>query len=317
MKYVQDKLLFPDILWDRPLNIYKRALGKALIIAGSEGMAGAAALALEASMRSGVGIATLAYPGSLKNVYKKLMPEGMSLALPVTPSGSLSLRGKNQIVEESKNYDVIAIGPGLSRNAETIQLCWELFFEIKKPLIVDADALNALSLGSELIKERGGRAQDVLGYLKTRKEPTVITPHAGEMLRIVKAIRQKGEYLKITSDYIDKNKKEIAEYVAKKTGFIVVMKGYETVLADRTNLLFNKTGNPGMATAGSGDVLVGIISCFVAQNLNNIFEATATAIYLHGLAGDLAADKLGQRSMVASDIIKNLPQAIKKAEKEV
>lgn len=312
----QDKVIFPDILWDRPLNVYKRALGKVLIIAGSEGMAGAAALTLEAAMKSGIGLSVLAYPESLKNIYRKMIPEGMSTALPATPSGSLSFSAKDEIIEMSKDADVVAIGPGLSKNSETIQLAWELFFSIKKPMIIDADALSAISLGVSLLKERGGRSEDVISYLKSRTDMTIITPHAGEMLKIIKAIRKRGEYLKINSEYIDSHKKEIAEYVSRILGFLVIMKGQSTAIVQDKKAVINKSGNPGMATAGVGDVLVGIVSTFVAQNLENIFEATATAVYLHGLAGDLAAEDLGQRSMIASDLIKKLPAAIKDAESQ-
>jgi NAD(P)H-hydrate epimerase len=315
-KLIQDKLIFPDIIWERPLNIYKSALGKVYIIAGSEGMGGAAALCLEASMKSGAGVAVLLYPESLKGLYKKLIPEGMTIALPSTPSGSLSISAKERIIDESRNSDVIVCGPGLSKNAETIQLVWEIFFTVEKPLIMDADALNAISLGFSLIKERGGRSHDVLSYLRSRKYPTIITPHPGEMLRIVQAIRSKGEYLKIDTQYIDKNKEEIAKYVSLKLGFVVVLKGHDTVISYKDKVIINKTGNPGMATAGSGDVLAGIIGTFVAQNKNKILESVSCAVYIHGLSGDLAADKLGQRSMLASDIIKNLPNALRRVEAE-
>lgn len=315
-RLIQDKVIFPEIIWERPLNIYKSALGKVYIIAGSEGMAGAAALCLESSMRSGAGVAVLMYPESLKGIYRKLIPEGLTVALPSTPSGSLSLLARDKIIEESNNSDVVVCGPGLSRNAETIQLVWEIFFAIKKPLIMDADALNAISLGFSLIKERGGRSHDVLSYLRSREYPTIITPHPGEMLRIVKSIRSKGEYLKIDAEFIDKKKEEIAEYVSSKLGFVVVLKGHNTVVSYKNKVVINKTGNPGMASAGSGDVLSGIIGTFVAQNKSKIFEAVSTAVYIHGLSGDIAADKLGERSVLASDIIKNLPEALRNTESQ-
>ncbi|NTU69774.1 NAD(P)H-hydrate dehydratase [bacterium] len=315
-KKIQYKLIFPEIIWERPLNIYKSALGKVFILAGSEGMGGAAALTLEASMRSGAGITVLMYPECLKSLYKKLIPEGMTVALPFTPSGSVSLQAKERILDETKAADVLVCGPGLSRNAETTQLVWELFFSVEIPLILDADALNAISLGFSIIKERGGRSHDVLSYLKSRKFPTIITPHPGEMLRIVKAIRSRGEYLKITSDYIDSHKEDIARYVAEKLDFVVVLKGHETVIADKSNIIINKTGNPGMATAGSGDVLSGIIGTFVAQNKGSILKAVSTAVYIHGLAGDYAKEELGERSILASDIIKNFPKALKHVEGE-
>lgn len=315
-KLIQDKLLFPDVLWERPLNIHKRSLGKVLVIAGSRGMAGAAALTLEAAYRAGAGMVTLGFPEGLVAVYKKILPEAMTLSLPETPGGTLSAKAKDKILENVSDFDCVVIGPGLSQNAETQQLVWEIFFEIKKPIILDADGLNAISLGFKVIKG-AKKAGDIIEFLKGRKEPTVITPHAGEMLRIIKAIRGRGEYQKITSEYIDKNKAEIAGFVAEQLGFITVLKGHETVIAKNDRLVINKTGNPGMATAGAGDVLSGIIGTFVSQNLKRIFEATSTAVYIHGLAGDIASQKIGERSVIASDIIKYLPDAIKKAEKEI
>jgi len=316
MKLIQDKILFPDILWQRPLNIYKRALGNVLIIAGSKGMAGAAALTLEAAYRSGVGLATLGFPEGLTVIYKKLLPEAMTMSLPETPSGSLSIKAKDAILANINDFDCLVIGPGLSLNSETMQLVWELFFIVEKPIILDADGINTISSGFKVIKEVK-KAGDIVEFLKERKSKTIITPHAGEALKIIRAIRKKGEYHKITSDYIDKNKAEIAEFIADRLNFITVLKGNNTVIAANSKTVINKTGNPGMATAGSGDILAGTIGVFVSQNLKNIFEATATAVYLHGLAGDIAAQKIGQRSMIASDIIKYLPFAIRTAESQL
>ena len=316
MKLIQDKLLFPDVLWERPLNIYKRALGKVLVVAGSRGMAGAAALASEAAYRAGAGVVTLGYPEGLLTVYKKIMPEAMTMSLPETPSGSLSTKAKEEIIKDSDDFDVVIIGPGLSQNAETMQLVWEIFFEIKKSIILDADGLNAISLGFKVIKGVK-KANNIVEILKERKEATIITPHAGEMTRIIKAVRKRGEYKKINSEFIDKNKVEIAQFVAERLGFITVLKGNETVIAEPGRVVVNKSGNPGMATAGSGDVLAGIVGTFTSQNLSRIFEAVSTAVYLHGLAGDIASQKIGERSMVASDIIKYLPDAIRKIEKEL
>ncbi len=316
MKLIQDKIIFPDILWKRPLNIYKKALGKVFILAGSKGMAGAAALTLEAAYRTGAGVVTLGFPEGLTQIYKKILPEALTISLPETPTGTLSLKGLNKIVDQQNDFDCFVVGPGLSQNAETMQLVWELFFAIKKPLVLDADGLNAVSLGFDIIK-RKKKAKDIVEFLKRRKEKTVITPHAGEMLRIIKAIRTKNEYPKITSDFIDQNKTEIAQYVSEKLNFITILKGHETVISELGRVVINKSGNPGMATAGSGDVLAGVVGTFVSQNLKRIFEATATAVYLHSLAGDIASQKIGQRAMIASDIIKYLPRAIQRAEKEI
>lgn len=315
-RFIQHKILFPDILWERPLNIYKRALGKVLVIAGSRGMAGAAALTTEAAYRAGAGIVTLGFPEGLVAIYKKIMPEAMTMPLLETPAGSISHKAQDEIIKNSEDFDCVVIGPGLSQNAETMQLVWEIFFDIKKPIILDADGLNAISLGFKIIKDVK-KVNNIVEFLKKRQAPSVITPHVGEMQRIIKAIRKRGEYQKISSEYIDKNKEEIALYLANRIGFIVVLKGHETVVAEPDRVVINKTGNPGMATAGAGDVLSGIIGTFVSQNQNKIFEATATGVYLHGLAGDIASQKIGERSVIASDIIRYLPQALKGAEAEL
>ncbi|NIM46593.1 MAG: NAD(P)H-hydrate dehydratase [Candidatus Aenigmarchaeota archaeon] len=330
---IQDHLLFPNILWKRPVYMYKYQAGKVLILAGSRGMAGAAILCSEAAFRAGTGILLLGFPEGLKEIYKGILPEAMTLPLPQTPTGSLSLKSYDQILEQVKSSDVVAIGPGLSKNSETVQLIWQLFFEIKKPIILDAEGLGAISLGSKVIK-KVKTAKDVFSYLLKRKFPTVVTPHSGEMFRLLLSVDQKiFDKKKLSTEYIDKNKLEIASKVADLFNFIVVLKGHETVIiqpsklkqgligklsrAPWTNIVVNKTGGPALATAGTGDVLTGIIASFVAQNPKNIFEAVSTAVYLHGLAGDIAASKIGERSLVASDVIKYLPSAIKKAEEEI
>ena len=312
---IQNKLLYPEILWELPQNVYKRQRGKILIIAGAKGYTGAPVLCLEAAFRAGAGLVTLAFPDAILDIYKRIVPSAMSLALPSTKSGSLSLAAKNELLKLGSDSDVVALGPGLSVNSETVQLVWELIFETKKPIVLDADGINALSVGLTVIKEKEGQAV-AEEYLLKRKELTIITPHAAEATRLVKALRGKGEYSKITPEYVDVNKKEIADYLAAKTGFVVVLKGHESIVCSASKCVINKTGNPGMATAGTGDVLTGIITTLVAQNLKKPFAAACVGVYLHGLAGDLAAEKIGKRSIIASDLIKYLPEAIRKAEGE-
>lgn len=290
----QNKLLFPEILWKRPQNIYKRQCGKVLILAGSKGMAGAAALATEAAFRAGAGIVLLGFPDVLKDVYKKVLSETMSMPLASTPSGSISLSSYESIAKISKDVDLIALGPGLSRNEETSALVKKLAENLEKPLIIDADGLNAFIDNTEILSKR--------------KSPTIITPHSGEAGRLIK---EKPEV-------INKNRLKVAEDLAKKFQTITVLKGHETVITEpEGRVIINKTGGPELATAGTGDVLLGIISAFCAQNIKKLFEATVTAVYLHGLAGYLASEKIGERSVIASDIIKYLPEAIKKSEKEL
>jgi len=289
----QDHLIFPEILWKRPQNIYKRQCGKILILAGSRGMAGAAALSTEAAFRAGAGIVLLGFPDALKEVYKKVLPETMSIPLISTPAGSVSLRAYPGIMEIAKDVDIVACGPGLSRNTETAQLVQKLVKNLNKPLVLDADGLNALIDKTKLLAQRTW--------------PTIITPHPGELARLIKEKPQN----------INKNRIKFAQKTALEFKSITVLKGYQTVIAEpEGKIIINKTGGPELATAGTGDVLTGIISTLCSQNLNRLFEATSTAVYLHGLAGDLATKKIGERSVIASDIIQFLPLAIKKIEED-
>lgn len=311
----QDKVLFPEILWERPVHYYKSQGGKVLVIAGSSGMSGAAILTCEAVFRSGTGILTLGFPEKIKEFYKEIFPEAMTLALPSTYSGSLAKKSESQILEEAKSCNVAIIGPGLSTNSETVHLVWQLLFELELPIVLDADGINAFAKGIEVMRAK--ESEDFLKeYLKKIKAPIIITPHPGEAEKILSAAKLTG-VKKVSSNYIEKHKKDIAGLLAKELGIYVVLKGHDTALASPDeNIIINKIGGAELATAGSGDVLSGIIGSFIAQNPDEIFEATATAVYLHGLSGKLASSEIGERSVMASDIIKNLPDAIRKAENE-
>jgi NAD(P)H-hydrate epimerase len=311
----QDKVLYPAILWERPVHFYKAQAGKIFLLAGSKGMTGAAILTCEAVFRSGTGILTLGFPETIKDVYKDILPEAMTLPLPSTPSGSVAKRAHDLILEQITSCDVVVIGPGLSTNAETIQLVWELLFEIEKPIVLDADGLSAYAKGIEVI-----RSEESLifldEYLLKKKGKLILTPHAGEAEKIMKAGKfDEFSGKKINPKYIELHKKEIAPFLSEKLHATVVLKGHDTVIADtRGRIVINKTGGPELATSGTGDILSGIIGSFVAQNPDKVFESICTAVYLHGVAGEMATEKIGERSVIASDIIRYLPEAIKKSE---
>lgn len=311
----QDKLLFPEILWERPVHYYKTKAGKILVLAGSKGMAGAAILTCEAVFRSGTGVLTLVFPDRLKSLYKDVLPEAMTAAMPSTLSDSLAKRGEPQILELAKSHDIALIGPGLSTNAETIQLVWELLFSLPMPIVLDADGLTALAKGIEVIRSKEGE-DFLVNYFLQRKHPLIITPHPGEAARILKACNF-NEATKINADNIENHKNDYSTLLSKKLNVITVLKGHDSVIASpEGDIVVNKVGGPELATAGTGDVLSGIIASFVGQNPQKILQATATAVYLHGLSGTLARERIGERSVIASDIIRYLPQAIKKAEGE-
>jgi hydroxyethylthiazole kinase-like uncharacterized protein yjeF len=313
---IQNKLLFHEILWERPVHYYKSKAGKVLVLAGSKGMTGAAILSSEAVFRSGTGILTLGFPDRIKDFYKDLLPEAMTLALPSTLSDSLSKKGHDSIVEQSKSCDVALIGPGLSTNAETVQLIWDLVFDLDIPIVLDADGINALATGIEVMRKKESESF-MTDFFRKVKKCLILTPHPGEAHRIIKAINDESyDPKKFTPDYIENHKPEIAQFITDKVGCITVLKGHDTVIADKENIIVNRVGGPELATSGAGDVLSGIIASFVAQNQNKMFEATATAVYLHGLAGVIAKEKSSERSVMASDIIRYLPEAILSAEGE-
>lgn len=311
---IQNKLLFPEILWERPVHYYKSKAGKVLILAGSKGMTGAAMLAAEAVFRSGTGILTLGFPDRIKDFYKDLLPEAMTMALPSTLSDSLSKEGHDAILEQAKSCDVSLLGPGLSTNAETVQLIWDLIFELETPIVLDADGINALATGIEVMRKKES-VEFMTDFFKKVKGCLILTPHPGEAHRIIKAVNEGGyDPKKFTPKYIEMHKPEIARFITEKIGCITVLKGANTVIANSERIIVNKVGGPELATAGTGDVLSGIIASFVAQNPKKMFEATATAVYLHGLSGSIAKEKSSERSVMASDVIRFLPEAIKRAE---
>ncbi|MCM8795325.1 MAG: NAD(P)H-hydrate dehydratase [Candidatus Omnitrophica bacterium] len=280
----------PARLLQRRPEAHKGDFGHILLIAGSARFSGAGVLAAEAAMRSGAGLVTLGIPKHLNNAIIKIKPkEVMTLPLP-DKEGTLSLAAFRNIEEFIKNIDILAIGPGLGKEQSTQKLVRKLVREINKPRVIDADGLNALVGHLELLTTHYS--------LLT----TILTPHPGEMARL----------LGISIKKVQSKRKELAWKFAKDYKLTVVLKGYNTVVADyKDNLYINKTGNPGMATAGSGDVLTGMIAAFLAQGLD-AFNAAKYAVYLHGKAADLAAQEKTQLGMIASDIIKKIPEAIKK-----
>jgi len=238
------------------------------------------------AMRAGAGLVTLGIPKSLNSAIIKIKPkEVMTLPLSETKEGTLSLSAYKKIKDFIKDIDVLVVGPGLSQNKETQRLARKVIKEIGNPMVIDADGLNAL-----------------VGHLDLLKGARVLTPHPGEMARLL------GSSIKV----VQAQRKKIAEKFARDYKVAVVLKGHNSIVADcKGNLYVNRTGNPGMATAGSGDVLTGMIAAFLGQGLDT-FNAAKYAVYIHGLAGDLGAEEKTQISLIASDIIAKIPEAVKK-----
>jgi hydroxyethylthiazole kinase-like uncharacterized protein yjeF len=281
-----DRRLLSQIYKPYPQDAHKGTFGRTLIIAGSKGMTGACALAGKAAARCGAGLVTIGIPESLNDILASKVTEVMTLPLEENFT-SISEKALDKALEFSLNCDAVAIGPGLSQNPETKSFVRSFVRRCRKPLVIDADGLNAL-------------AEDIAAF-KDAQCPIIITPHPGEMARL----------LSTTIEDIQANRVKSVKMAAEKFSSVAVLKGASTLLATKEGKLFiNPTGNPGMATGGSGDVLTGIIVGFLARGFLPK-EAAISAIYVHGLAGDLAAQKFGEISMLAGDIIDFIPKAIK------
>ncbi len=272
----------------RPRRANKGDFGKISILAGSVGYTGAAALTSFAALRAGAGLVTLGCPDKVYPILARRYPEVMVHPFPSTSRGTLSEKGYSQILGFLKTQDVGALGPGLGRHPSTQKLVRRLLSETPLPWVVDADGMNAF--------------EKQPGLLKRCKSQMILTPHPGEFVRVFKTKLPKT----------NAERKKYALQAAALSKKIIVLKGYRSVIASPDGkIAVNPTGNPGMATGGTGDVLTGIIAALLGQGMS-AFDAARFGVYLHGLAGDLAAKKLGEVSLVAGDIIDLLPQAIQK-----
>lgn len=263
----------------RQADSHKGTYGHGLLIAGSYGMAGAALMSARACLRSGIGLLTISTPECNRIILQTAVPEAMSRT-----NGE---RCWTDGIDDISRYSAIAVGPGLGTNPDTDNVLARLLksaSDAGRQLVIDADALN-------IIAERNWLEQ-LTG--------SIITPHPGEFDRLLKCNGQ---------SYDKDRRAEQASEFAAQYGCHVILKGHATVVASPDgNISVNTTGNPGMATGGSGDVLTGILLALAAQGLN-AFDAARLGVFIHGLAGDMAADALSQTAMTATDIISFLPEA--------
>src|SRR5262245_33669555 len=270
----------------RARTAHKGTYGHLLIIAGSLGKTGAAALAARAAMRSGAGLVTVATAASQQPVVAGLLLEAMTEALPETGSHSVSLKALDTLSELAAARNAVAIGPGLGLDAETQALVRELTRTLARPMILDADALTAVA--------------GHLAVLDGAAGPRCLTPHPGEMARL----------LGTTVADVERDRLEVARRLAVARNVSVVLKGAASVIAVPSGEVYiNPTGNPGLASGGTGDVLTGMVGAFLARGLPPP-AALHCAVYLHGRAGDLAAARVGQEALIASDVIDALAQAL-------
>ena len=273
----------------RERDAHKGTYGHLLVVAGSMGKSGAAALAGRAALRSGVGLCTVGTPVSQQPIVAGFGMEIMTEPLPETAALSLAFKAKDRILELASPRDAVALGPGLSLDAESQALARALVAELDRPMVVDADALSALTGHLDLLDDAPG--------------PRVLTPHPGEMARM----------LGTTVALVQAHRIETVREFCVRHRVHLVLKGARSVLGGPDGRVFiNHTGNPGMATGGSGDVLTGMIGAFLARRFDPLAALQAGCV-LHGLAGDLAAADRGEEGLIASDIVEAIPGALNPA----
>ncbi len=278
-----------DWLPRRSFDVHKYQMGSIFVIAGSVGLTGAAAMASEAALRSGAGIVKLGIPERLNAVMETKLTEVMTVPFTETGEGTLALADYDAMLEYINSSTVGIVGPGLSRQYETQNLARKLIEHAQVPLLLDADALFALS--------------GHLDVLHQTEADVILTPHVGEFARLVSQSREEIETKRI----------DIARTFATEFGATLVLKGAPTVIAAKDGRVFvNSTGNAGMATAGAGDVLSGIIAGLAAQGCAAI-EAACAGVYLHGLAGDHARDEMGEYGLIATDLISSFAEILREA----
>jgi NAD(P)H-hydrate epimerase len=276
-----------NLLPPRPPQTHKGDVGHVFVLAGSVGLTGAATLCSLGALRVGAGLVTLGIPESLNDILEVKLTEVMTRPLPETKDRSLSLAALPKAVECIERVESVAIGPGLSQHPQTAQFVRQLLPRIAKPCVVDADGLNAIA----------GEPK-VLSRLAL---PMILTPHPGEMARLIR----------LSAQEVQRDRERIAKEFAATYRVVLVLKGHRSVVANVDGEMFvNETGNPGMASGGCGDVLTGMIAGLLGQGLSP-FDAARLGVYLHGLAGDVAAGQRGQVGLIASDLLDTIPLAIR------
>lgn len=271
----------------RRRDTHKGHYGRIFVLAGSRGMTGAAYLCSLSALLAGAGLVYLGLPESLHSIMVRKLTEVILIPLPETKSGTLSLKGEPKILAQLKNKDVLCLGPGLSQEEETVDLVRKILNQTSLPTVLDADGLNAISNLNQLAHLKG---------------QLIITPHLGEMSRLIKR----------EIKFIQENKIAVAREVAGKLKAVVVLKGAHSVIAQPNGEIYlNPTGNPGLASAGVGDVLTGLIAGLVGQRFS-LIQSALTGTYLHGLAGDEVAREKGEFSLRATDLLRKIPLCLKK-----
>ncbi len=287
---------FAAMIAPRPAESNKGNYGHVLVVGGSVGKSGSVAMAGMAALRTGAGLATVATPKSVLATVAGFHAELMTETLPETEAGTISAEAAEKLGSLAKGKSVLAIGPGISRVAETSKLVRVLVKKSELPIVLDADGLNAFEEHSDELAGNG--------------RMFVITPHPGEMARLMGS----------SIAEVQKDRLGVARKFAREHAVIVVLKGHRTlVVRPDGEAWVNTTGNPGMSTGGTGDILTGMVAAMIAQstatrNPDDTFLAVLAAVHLHGLAGDVMREKVGEHSLVATDLLQGLPEAFQRAE---
>ncbi len=269
----------------RKKDAHKGSFGKICIVGGSTGMSGAAAIAGRAALRSGAGLVRVAVPESVLGIVAAIEPCYTTVALPADSRGCMSGKAIGAVLGLVEDNDVMAFGPGVGTQRGVQAVVNALIGQKGLRLVIDADGLNCLAKST--------------AWVEKIKASVILTPHPGEMKRL---------WAQVFRERMPKDRSAGAVKLAERTGCTVVLKGAGTVVTDGQKVYVNTTGNPGMATAGAGDVLTGVITALAGQGLDD-FDAAALGVYVHGLAGDIAVEEKGQVSLIASDIVEALSDA--------
>lgn len=278
---------FSSLLPERKMKTHKGSYGRLAIIAGSRGMSGAPYLSSLAALRTGTGLVYTVVPEYIEDIMSIKLTEAIVKPVKDDKKGYFTRNSLKDILNIIENMDVIGIGPGIGVGEDRLHIIEEIINNYNNPIILDADALNCLSINPDIL------------YNKNKE--IIITPHPGEL----------GRLLGKSTEEIQENRIFYSKYTADKYNVVVALKGSKTVVAcpGSEDVYINGTGNPGMATAGSGDVLTGMICAFVAQALNS-FDSAKLGVFTHGLAGDLSKLEKGEYGLIATDIIDNIPKSI-------
>jgi len=278
-----------ELISPRPRDSNKGMYGHVLVAGGSLGKTGAAVMAGFSALRTGAGLVTVASPRSALGIIAGYHPELMTEPLSETDAGTIAKDALEEFNRLAENKTVLAIGPGISRHPGTGEFVRAIVIKTQIPIVLDADGLNAFE----------GQVQKLNGHNRT----LVLTPHPGEMARLTG----------LSTAAIQRDRVNVARSFAQDHQLILVLKGDRTVIADPEGEVWvNTTGNPGMATGGTGDILTGVVAGMLAQNPKRAFLAVLAAVYLHGMAGDVAEESTGEQSLVATDLITSLPEAFRR-----